>query len=127
MLKTYTLVRKEEIQVSDTVGKMIFHLKDENGEQRTVSGITKLDVDLNAVSISTDKKREYPLIECLFYSEVDETINIEFKQYNTVFERKDNEASEKTVEEIAKEMQSKPMRVGSLIKTTEVKTTDNIH
>ena len=126
MFKTYTLVKKEEIQVSDTEGKMIFHLTDENGDQRRVSGDTKLDVHLNAVSISTDKKREHPLIQCLFYTEINETINIEFKQYNTVFERND-ELTEKTVEELAKEMESKPMRVGSLIKTTETKTTENIH
>jgi len=126
MLKTYTLVKKEEIQVSDTEGKMIFHLTDENGDQRRVSGDTKLDVHLNAVSISTDKKREHPLIQCLFYTEINETINIEFKQYNTVFERND-EPAEKTVEELAKEMENKPMRVGSLIKTTETKTTENIH
>jgi hypothetical protein len=127
MLKTYTLVRKEEQQISDTEGKMIFHLTDENGDQRTVWGTTKLDENLNPVSISTEKKREFPLIQCLFVTNVNETINIEFQQYNTVFERKEMGVSQQTVDDIAKSMMNKPVRLGPLLKSTQIKTTETVH
>ena len=127
MFKTFTLVKKEVVTVTSTTGKTSFHLTDENGDKRIVSGTTKLDADLNPVSITAVRKREHPLIQCLFYSEINETINIEFKQYNEVFERKDNELNQQTIDGLAKEMQSKPMRIGSLLKSTKIKTTEPIN
>ena len=129
MFKTFSLIQKEEQQISATEGKMTFHLEDESGFKRTVWGFTELDQDLNAVSISTPRTREHPLIQCLFLTNVNEKINIEFTQYNDVFERKDEEVtitSAEDIEKIAKEMQNKPMRVGALLKSTEVKTTESI-
>ena len=120
MQKTFTLDRIVDEQLTETEGKRTFHLIDENGEQRTVWGTTLLNEDKVPVSISANKKREYPLLECLFDSALKDTIKIEFEQYNTIFER-DNakvEVTAETIEALAKEMQSKPMRVGSLIKTT---------
>ena len=38
MFKTFTLTRKEEEQLSETDGKMTFHLTDESGFERNVSG-----------------------------------------------------------------------------------------
>ncbi len=127
MFKTFTLTRKEEEQLSETEGKMTFHLMDENGLKRTVSGFTQLDENLNAVSISTPRKREYPLIQCLFITDVGETINIEFTQYNDVFVRNDQDTAEKTIEELAREMQAKPVRLGPLLKSVEIKTTESVH
>jgi len=97
MIKTYTLVDREEQQISDFEGKMIFHLEDENGDKRTVWGLTALDDELNAIDITALRNREHPLIQCLFLTNVGEQINIEFTQYNDVFER--NDAEIKTVQQ----------------------------
>lgn len=129
MFKTFSLIQKEEEQISATEGKMTFHLQDENGINRSVWGITQLDQDLNALSITAPRPREHPLIQCLFLTEVNEKINIEFTQYNDVFERKDEEVTIKSAEDInniAKEMQTKPMRVGALLKSTQVKITETV-
>ena len=130
MFKTFKLVDKKEEQVSAHEGKMTFHLEDENGVQRTVWGMTELDEDLNAISITALRTREHPLIQCLFLTNINEQINIEFTQYNDVFDRKEDDMKVLTAEDlekIAQEMQNKPMRVGALLKSTEVKTTESIN
>jgi len=130
MFKTFKLVNREEEQVSDHEGKMTFHLEDESGVQRKVWGITELDEDLNAIRITALRTREHPLIQCLFLTNINEQINIEFTQYNEVFERKEDDMKVVTAEDlekIAKEMQNKPMRVGALLKSTEIKTTESIN
>ena len=130
MFKTFKLIEKKEEQVSATEGKMTFKLLDENDIERSVWGKTELDSDLNAVSIAALRPREHPLIQCLFLTNVDEQINIEFTQYNDVFERKDEAeviTSAADLEKIAKEMRNKPMRVGALLKSTEIKTTESIN
>ncbi|MGK0270274.1 MAG: hypothetical protein ACI88H_000917 [Cocleimonas sp.] len=130
MFKTFSLTKKQEEQISATEGKMTFHLRDETGIDRTVWGLTQLDEDLNAISIVAPRAREHPLIQCLFLTNVNEKINIEFTQYNDVFERKTDKVeitSAEDIERIAKEMQNKPMRVGALLKSTEIKTTESIN
>ena len=129
MFKTFKLIDKKEEQFSATEGKMTFHLEDEAGIERSVWGHTQLDHDLNSVSITALKPREHPLIQCLFLTNVNESINIEFTQYNDVFERKDDADQITTAEDlerIAKEMQNKPMRVGALLKSTEIKSTESM-
>ena len=115
MLKTFTLEKVVDEQLTETEGKRIFYLIDENGDKRTVWGSTLLNDSQQPVSISTNKKREYPLIQCLFNSKVQDTIKIEFTQYNSVFNRKSMSDVQQTVEDIMKEMKTKPMRVGSLL------------
>ncbi len=119
MLKTYTLEKVVDEQYTETEGKRTFHLVDENGDRRTVWGSTLLDENQHPVSISTDKKREYPLIQCLFNSKVKDTIKIEFTQYNCVFDRKSMNVDHQTIEDIAKEMQKKPVRIGPLLQFAE--------
>jgi len=128
MLKTFTLTSKTQEKMSETDGTMVFHLEDENGFKRQVKGNTTLDITGNAISISATHPREHPLIQCLFLTDINEEINIDFTQYNDVFERKEEVkvATAEDIEKIAKEMQSKPMRVGSLLKSTEVKYTESI-
>ena len=127
MFKTYTLIKIEEEQLTDTEGKITFIIIDENNELRKVFGTTKLDADQKVVSISTTKKREHPLIQCLFNTEINETVNVEFDQYNALFKRDDNKVTAQTVEELAKEMQNKPVRLGPLLKSTQIKSTESIH
>ena len=115
MLKTFTLEKVVDEQLTETEGKRIFHLTDENGEKRTVWGSTLLNDNQQPISISTNKKREYPLIQCLFNSKIQDKIKIEFTQYNSVFNRKSMADVQQTVEDIMKEMKKKPMRVGSLL------------
>jgi len=118
MLKTFTLDKIEEEVISDTEGKMTFHLIDENGVTRKVWGNTKLDENKQPISIFAIKKREHPLIQCLFKSQANETIKIEFTQYNDIFERKDDNQTP-TVDELIKEMQKKPLRMGELLEFSE--------
>ena len=115
MFKYFTIENIVDEQISETEGKRAFHLVDELGEKRIVWGTTLLDEDQYPVSIQASKKREHPLIECLFRSEIKEKISIEFTQYNAIFKRDDVDVSEKTIEDLAQEMQSKPFRLGSLI------------
>ena len=118
MLKTFTLNKIKEEVLSESEGKMTFELTDENGDTRTVWGMTTLDENDIPVSISAVKTREHPLIQCLFKSQPNETIKIEFTQYNNIFERKDDEKTP-TIEELLEEMKKKPLRMGELLEFTE--------
>jgi len=119
MLKTFTLNKIEEEVLSELEGKMTFELTDENDITRTVWGTTKLDENGTPISITAIKTREHPLIQCLFKSQPKDMIKIEFTQYNDVFERKDEDAKAPTVEELMKEMQSKPLRMGEMLELSE--------
>ncbi len=119
MLKTFTLNKIEEEVISSTEGKTTFHITDESGITRSVWGKTTLDENNQPTSIFAIKTREHPLIQCLFKSQLNETIKIEFTQYNDIFERKDEDEKTPTVEELMKEMQSKPLRVGEMLEFTE--------
>ena len=129
MFKTFKLKEKRAEQLSDTEGKITFLIEDENGFERTVWGTTQLDQDTNPISISAIRSREHPLIQCLFITNVNEEFNIEFTQYNDVFERTDDDQKIITADDLDKimqEMQDKPMRVGALLKSVEVKTTESM-
>lgn len=119
MLKTFTLNKIKEVITSATEGKMTFHLIDESGITRTVWGKTTIDENNQPICILAVKKREHPLIQCLFKSQLNETIRIEFTQYNDIFDRKDEDEKVPTVEELMKEMQSKPLRMGELLEFAE--------
>ncbi len=99
MLKTYMIEKVVEEKHSDTEGTMTFHLVDENGDCRTVSGITFLDEEKKAQGISSETIRELPLIEKLFSSRHKTIIDIEFENFNKVYDRDLN----KTVNQIAYE------------------------
>lgn len=119
MLKTFTLNKIEEEVISDSEGKMTFELTDENGEIRKVWGETSLDENGIPVSITAVKTREHPLIQCLFKSQPNETVKIEFTQYNDIFERKDDAEKASTIEELLNEMKKKPLRMGELLEFTD--------
>ena len=87
MLKKYTLIKREEECLTETEGRISFHISDENGISRIVTGVTFLNEYKIAQGISTDNKRELPLIECLFRMELDETIDVEFDAYNKMYDR----------------------------------------
>ena len=97
MLKTFTLDKREEEQLSDHKGVMHFYITDENGDSRVITGSTYLDENQVAQGISSENKRELPLIEGLFRLEIGEQIDIEFDYYNANYDR----STDKTVNQLA--------------------------
>lgn len=97
MLKTYTLLKKDHVVNSNKHGTMTFLIRDENGDERPVSGETFLGEDKLPKGISSSNKRELPLIEDLLHLDVNETIEIEFDAYNNVYNRE----LDKTINQIA--------------------------
>ncbi len=89
----------EEEVCSDSTGKMTFHLVDENGDCRSVTGMTFLDKNGQAQGISSESKRELPLIENLFSDRHKKVVDIEFDHFNKIYDRE----LDKTVNEIAYE------------------------
>ena len=128
MLKTYMIEKVVEEQLSDTEGKMTFHLVDENGDCRTVSGTTYIDKNKVAQGISSESIRELPLIESLFSARYKNTIDIEFDHFNKVYNRE----LDKTVNQIAyekvKQMQKESKlsyRIANLFKKSATVETNN--
>ncbi len=115
MIKIFKLNTIEEQQFTASEGKMTFHLMDENGDERAVWGSTQLDETGHAISITANKKREHPLIQCLFTSEPNDEIEIEFTQYNNIITRDDSEVSVPNINELMKDMQTKAVRLGPMI------------
>ena len=107
MVKTFTLNKIEEEQISERKGIMKFHLTDEKNSPRTVTGITFLDENGRPKGICSSTKRELPLVQILFEMEENETINLEFKYYNRKFNRDldmtINQVAYETVLEMEKE------------------------
>jgi len=119
MLKTYTLHKREEEQLTATQGTMTFYITDENGDSRIVSGSTFLNSDKVAQGISSENKRELPLIEGLFRLELGETIDIEFQHYNESYDRETNKTINQVALETVLEMQKEKKifnKIGRFIK-----------
>ncbi len=94
------MIEKIEEQVcSDSTGKMTFHLVDENGDCRTVTGMTFIGKNGQPQGISSESKRELPLIENLFSERHKKVVDIEFDHFNKVYDRE----LDKTVNQIAYE------------------------
>ena len=87
MLKQFVLNKREEEILSDTQGTIKFYISDELGNERVVTGSTFINEEKVAQGISTDNKRELPLIESLFRMEIGEAIDVEFEAYNKVYYR----------------------------------------
>ncbi len=97
MLKTFTLNKREYIQLTGTKGKVIFHLTDEIGHERVISGETYINNEQFPQGVSSNNKRELPLIEGLFRLVLNESIEIEFDAYNKVY----NRTLDKTINQVA--------------------------
>ena len=119
MLKTYTLHKREEEQLTATQGTMTFYITDENGDSRIVTGSTFINSDKVAQGISSENKRELPLIEGLFRLELGETIDIEFEHYNESYDRKTNKTINQVALDTVLEMQKEKKffnKIGRFIK-----------
>lgn len=122
MLKKFILKKREEEQLTDTQGTMSFHIDDENGISRVVTGVTYLNEEKIAQGITTDNKRELPLIEGLFRMKVDEVIDVEFDAYNKMYlrdlDKTVNQVAYDTVLEMEKEKKLL-YRLGKLISSNK--------
>ncbi len=97
MLKTFTLIKREDNLLSDKAGTVNFTIMDENSDTRVISGATFLDENKHPQGVTSENKRELPLIEGLFRLELNESIEIEFEHYNKLFDRD----SDKTANQVA--------------------------
>ena len=118
----------EEV-LCDSTGKMTFHLIDENGDCRVVSGMTFLDENQQPQGISSESKRELPLIESLFSNRDKKIIDIEFSHFNRVYDRDQdktiNQIAYEKVLEIQKEKKLSYRLVNLFRKSTKEKQTPN--
>lgn len=105
MIKTFTLNKIEEKQISDKKGTMTFHLTDEKGDARKVSGITFLDENKRPKGICSSTKRELPLVQLLFEMEENETIELEFKYFNRKYDRNIDKTANQIAYETVLEME----------------------
>lgn len=99
MLKTFTLNERVDHQVSDTEGTVTFSITDELGVSRVISGKTFLNEKHVPQGVSSENKRELPLIEALFRLEINESVEVEFEHYNKLYFRD----VDKTINQIAYE------------------------
>ena len=80
MFKTYTLKRIVDEQLTKTEGKRFFQLVDESGIKRVVCANTIID-DNKIIKVIGTSKREQPLLDSLFSSNINQAVNIDFSQY----------------------------------------------
>ena len=99
MLKKFMIEKIDHEQVTDTAGKMVFHLADEAGQCRTVSASTFLNEDKEPQGVSTDNIRELPLIEGLFSNRHKKMIEVEFDHFNKAYNRE----TDQTINQMAYE------------------------
>lgn len=90
MIKTFTLNKVEHQINSPKKGVLIYHLTDETGYSRTVSGVSVLDENRAIKSIVPIHKRELPLIDTLSHLKEKEKFSLDFSSYNKYFNRDTN-------------------------------------
>ena len=90
MIKTFTLNKIEHQINSPTKGMLIYHITDETGYSRTVSGMSILDENRNIKSINPIHKRELPLMDTLSHLKENEKFSLDFSSYNKYFNRDTN-------------------------------------
>ena len=90
MIKTFTL-NKIEHQINSTKkGVLTYHITDETGYSRTVTGMSILDDNQTIKSINPIHKRELPLIDTLSHLKENEKFSLDFSSYNKYFNRDTN-------------------------------------
>ncbi len=106
MLKKFMIEKIDQEQLTDTTGIIVFHLVDENGDHRTVSGNTFLDENKQAQGISTESIRELPLIESLFSNRDKKIVEVEFDHFNKVYDRETDTTINKKAYDAVLKMQN---------------------
>ena len=106
MLKKFMIEKVDHQQITDTTGSIVFHLADENGECRTVSGSTFLNENKEPQGVSTESIRELPLIESLFSNRDKKMIEVEFDYFNEVYDRETDQTINQAAYKAVIEMQN---------------------
>ncbi|MGB1310483.1 MAG: hypothetical protein ACPG47_04695 [Leucothrix sp.] len=90
MIKTFTLNKIEHHINSARKGMLTYHITDETGYSRTVSGMSILDENQQIKSINPIHKRELPLIDTLSHLKENEKFSLDFSSFNKYFNRDTN-------------------------------------
>ena len=120
MLKTFTLDKRVDEQLSDTTGSVIFSVTDELGGERKVFADTFLDENLVPQGVTASNKRELPLVEGLFRMEIGETTTIDFTLYNKTFSRKKDKTSNQIAHDEVVKMEEEQNLLQKLSKVFKV-------
>lgn len=92
MLKKFMIEKIDQEKTSDGTGTITFHIVDENGECRIIEGSTYFDEEQGIEGILSDSSRELPLLQTLFKHRDEKMIEIEFGNYNHIYDRDDNDS-----------------------------------
>lgn len=119
MLKKFMIERIDQKQISDTMGKIVFHLVDENGDYRTVRGSTFLNENNEPQGVTTESTRELPLVESLFNNRHKKIIEVEFDHFNETYDQNIDQTINKGTYDTVMKIQGKnnfSRRVNDLFK-----------
>lgn len=107
MLKQFMIEKIDQEQLTETTGTIVFHIVDENGDCRKVSGRTFLDENQEAKGITAESIRELPLIESLFSHRDKKIVEVEFDHFNKVYDRETNKTINTLAYEVVMKMKKK--------------------
>ena len=94
MQVTYTYKDYNLRETSKGRGVLTFHLVDREGHNRTVSAIVKLGFKNKIISARPLHHRETPILRVLQKSSINETIQVDFSDYNAKHPRSDLSSKE---------------------------------
>jgi len=83
----YRLKQQKFKEVSSGKGVVEYFLVDEYGNERSVSAMAKLNWRKQLSSIKPIHHRELPLVEALAKASINETIEVDFTDFNIKFKR----------------------------------------
>ncbi len=83
----YCLKQQKFKEVSSDKGVVEYFLVDEFGNERTVSAMAKLNWRKQLSTVKPIHHRELPLVEALAKASINETIEVDFTEYNKKFTR----------------------------------------
>lgn len=88
MYKSYTIKSYKYKEISRAKGSITYHLVDELGEERAVTAMANCGLLNNKIkSIHPIHHRETPLVEALANSDINDTIVVDFSDFNKKFPR----------------------------------------
>ncbi len=94
MQVTYTYKDYNLRETSKGRGVLTFHLVDKEGHKRTVSAIVKLGFNNKIISARPLHQRETPILKVLQKASINETIQVDFSDYNARNQRPDLSSKE---------------------------------
>lgn len=86
-IKTFTLKRIEHKIVSGKKGLLTYHLVDENNAPRKIASVTSLDRKKKIKDLRAIYSREVPLVNALTGLRPNQTVTVDFNDFNKTFKR----------------------------------------